>query len=103
MTRVARYMKARAKAGQGDELARLLLAVAESLRGIAGCEVYIVNQAVGDPDQVWVTEVWASQQELDAALSATGDAEVSVADVLALVDGPMERIDLVPLGGPGLA
>lgn len=95
-------MKAHAKAGHGDELAKLLLAVADSLRGAAGCEVYIINQAAADPDVVWVTEVWRSQAELDAALTATGDAEVSVTDVLALVDGPMERIDLVPLGGLGL-
>jgi quinol monooxygenase YgiN len=94
-------MKAQAKTGRGDELAKLLLTVAESLRGVPGCEVYIVNQAAGDPDLVWVTEVWASQAELDAALAATRDSEVTPADVLALTDG-MERIDLVPLGGPGL-
>jgi quinol monooxygenase YgiN len=95
-------MKAQAKAGHGEQLAGLLLKVAESLRGAPGCEIYVINQQAGDPDVVWVTEVWRSQGELDAALSATGDAEVSVQDVLALVDGPMERIDLIPLGGPGL-
>jgi quinol monooxygenase YgiN len=90
-------MKAQAKRGRGHELAKLLLTVAESLRGVPGCEVYIVNQAAGDPDTVWVTEVWASQAELDAALTSAGDSDVSPTDVLALVDGGMERIDLVPL------
>ncbi len=95
-------MKAQAKAGRGDELAKLLLTVAESLRGTPGCEVYVVNQAAGDPDTVWVTEVWRSQADLDAALTSTAESDVSPADVLALVDGGMERIDLVPVGGPGL-
>jgi quinol monooxygenase YgiN/mannose-6-phosphate isomerase-like protein (cupin superfamily) len=98
MSKVGRYAKAIAKPGQADALAERLLKVAEALRAVPGCELYIINRSPDDPNAVWVTELWSSQAELDAALEATDEAQIR--EVLALTDG-FERIDLVPLGGVG--
>jgi quinol monooxygenase YgiN/mannose-6-phosphate isomerase-like protein (cupin superfamily) len=102
MSRVGRYVKFTAKPGQGDALAERMLTVAEGLQGIPGCELYVINRATDDADTVWVTEVWRSQEELDASLE-TEEAKAAIPEVMALVqeDG-FERIDVTPLGGVGL-
>jgi quinol monooxygenase YgiN/mannose-6-phosphate isomerase-like protein (cupin superfamily) len=102
MSRVGRYVNVTAKPGQGDALAERMLGVAEGLRAIAGCELYVVNRSTDDPDTIWVTEVWRSQEELDASLQ-TEEARAAIPEVMALVqeDG-FERIEVAPLGGVGL-
>jgi mannose-6-phosphate isomerase-like protein (cupin superfamily)/quinol monooxygenase YgiN len=99
MSKVGRYAKAVAKPGQADALAERLLKVAEGLRSVPGCELYVINRSADEPDAVWVTELWTSQAELDAAVAATDEAQIR--EVLDLTDGTFERIDLVPLGGVG--
>jgi quinol monooxygenase YgiN/mannose-6-phosphate isomerase-like protein (cupin superfamily) len=102
MSRVGRYARCTAKPDQGEALAEKLLGVAEALRAVPGCELYVINRAADDPDTIWVTEVWRSQEELDASLE-TEEAKASIPEVLALVeDGSFERVDVVPLGGVGL-
>jgi len=101
MTAVARYAKAVAKAGRGDELAQRLLDVARALKEVPGCQLYVINRSPADPDVVWVTELWQSQEQLDAALE-TPQARALIPEVLDLVgDGGFERIDLEPVGGVG--
>jgi quinol monooxygenase YgiN len=101
MSRVGRYAKATAKPGQGEALAGKLLEVAHSLREVPGCELYVINRAADDPDVVWVTEIWSSQEALDDSL-ATEEARARIPEVLALVaENGFERIDLEPLGGAG--
>ncbi|MFL5958593.1 MAG: antibiotic biosynthesis monooxygenase [Solirubrobacterales bacterium] len=99
MASVGRYAKATAKPGRGDELARVMLEVASSLQNTPGCELYVVNRDAADPDVVWVTEIWRSQEALDASLEAEG-AQEQIARVRDLVRG-FERIDVEPLGGVG--
>jgi quinol monooxygenase YgiN/mannose-6-phosphate isomerase-like protein (cupin superfamily) len=96
-------MKFTAQPGRGDEVAELLLQAAASLRGVAGCELYVVNRSVSDPDVVWVTELWLNQEALDASLeqlrSENGQAQIN--EVTELLAGPPERIEVEPLGGVG--
>lgn len=98
-------MKFTAQPGGGDELAELLLRAADSLRDTAGCELYVINRAREDPDQVWVTELWLSQEALDASLEQlrTDEAKAQLSQVMALLDAshPPERVELEPLGGVG--
>ncbi len=96
-------MKLTAHPGRGDELADVLLRVAESLRDTPGCELYVINRAPGRPDEIWVTELWLDHQALDASLEQlkTDEGQAQVAAVTALLAEPVERIDLVPLGGIG--
>jgi mannose-6-phosphate isomerase-like protein (cupin superfamily) len=61
----------------------------------------VINRSPGDPDVLWVTELWQSQEQLDAALE-TAEASARIPKVLELVrDGGFERIDVEPLGGAG--
>jgi quinol monooxygenase YgiN/mannose-6-phosphate isomerase-like protein (cupin superfamily) len=92
-----------AQPGRGDELARLLLRAADSLRDTAGCELYVVNRSASEPDVVWVTELWVSQEALDASLEQlqTDEGKAQVAEVGALLAQPPELTELEPVGGVG--
>ena len=99
--RIGRYVRMVALPGQGPVLAGTLLRVAEGLRASPGCEMYVINLSVDEPDTVWVTEVWADEEASDRALSGElGD--VGIGDVIGLLAGPPELVDLTVLGGPGL-
>ena len=75
MAAVGRYAKMTAKAGQGEVMARKMLTVADDLREVPGCELYVINRAGDDPDVVWITELWRSQEQLDAALDRPSAAD----------------------------
>jgi quinol monooxygenase YgiN/mannose-6-phosphate isomerase-like protein (cupin superfamily) len=102
MPEVSRYAKATAKPGEGDALAAVMLRVAETLEGVPGCLLYIVNRSPSEPDAVWVTELWRSQEDMDAALELDSAREL-MPEVMEHVDGPFEQINLEPLGGVGHA
>ncbi len=103
MSGVGRYVKFTAQPGRGDELAALLLAAAASLRDTAGCELYLINRAASEPDVIWVTELWLSQEALDGSLEQlqADEGKARIAQVNALLDQAPELIELEPLGGVG--
>jgi quinol monooxygenase YgiN len=99
VSRVARYGKALAREGRGEELSALLLAAAAELGADPGCELYLVNRQVGSSDVIWVTELWRSQADLDASIERIRGSE-EVAAAMALVDA-FEMVELELLGGKG--
>jgi quinol monooxygenase YgiN/mannose-6-phosphate isomerase-like protein (cupin superfamily) len=103
MPGVGRFVKLTARPGQGDALAQELLQVADSLRAVAGCELYVINRSASEPDAIWVNELWLSQEALDASLQAlqTEEGKAQAEKVMSLLEGSPERIDVEPLGGVG--
>lgn len=99
MTEIARYGKATAKPGHGQELADILLAAAAELEGDPGCLLYLVNRQADAPDVIWVTELWHSQADLDASLKRVRGSE-SASAAMALVED-WQMIELEQLGGKG--
>jgi|SRR5215207_2167197 len=97
MTEVARYAKAKARPGRGQELADVLLAAAAELRSDPGCLLYLINRQAGEPDLIWVTELWRDQAALDASLDRIRGSE-SVSTAMALVED-WQMIELEQLGG----
>ena len=101
MSRVGRYVLLKAREGQRDVLVEHMLGVAQFLASVPGCELYVINTSADDADTAWVTEVWGSQVELDASLTLDS-VKASVEQVLPLLAGPPERIDIQPVGGKAL-
>ena len=95
------YVKFTARPGQRDALVQHLLRAADGVRLVAGCQLYLINTSPTEPESVWVTEVWRSQQEHDASLTIEG-AKEAIQHVLPLLAGSPEKIDLLPVGGKGL-
>jgi quinol monooxygenase YgiN len=96
---IARHGKMTAKAGMGGEVATLLLQAAAELEDDPGCLLYLINHQAGDPDAIWVTELWRSQADLDRVVAQIRGS-ASVAKVMALVESG-EAIELTLLGGKG--
>lgn len=88
-----------AKEGRGGDVAAALLAAADALRDDAGCELYLINRQADAPDTFWVTEVWRSQADLDAARDRIRGS-TDVGKVLEMVDS-FETVELELLGGKG--
>jgi quinol monooxygenase YgiN len=95
------YVKFTARPGQRDALVDHLLHAAALAENAPGCQVYIVNISPSEPESVWVTEVWRSQQEHDASLNV-GEAQAAIKQVLLLLAGSPEKVDLLPMGGKGV-
>ena len=101
MGRVGRYVQLKAREGQRDALVEHMLGAAQFLVDVPGCELYVINTSAADADAVWVTEVWSTQAELDASLTIES-VKASVEQVLPLLAGSPDRIDILPVGGKGL-
>lgn len=84
--------------GQRDALATTLL---EGTGDMPGCLSYIIAADAADPDALWVTEVWDSQQSHQASLALPG-VQAAIARGRPLIAGFGERFETMPLGGHGL-
>ena len=73
MTTVGRHVEFTAQPGKGGQLAAELTAVAEGMRGVAGCELYAAGPVDGSPDVVAVVERWRSPELRDAAAAGASD------------------------------
>ncbi len=84
-------------AGQRAELASILT----GMDAMPGCLSYVVAADAVDPDALWVTEVWDSQ-ELHAASLELPVVQAAIARGRHLIVGFESQIETEPLGGIGL-
>ncbi|GAA1024373.1 hypothetical protein Aple_038390 [Acrocarpospora pleiomorpha] len=85
-----------AQPGKADELVELLLN-APSLPN-EDCVVFLVSRSASNPDIVYVTEGWTSQ-EAHGRFFATEPAQALVAKLQPLLAGDSQYVDEVPVGG----
>lgn len=84
--------------GQRDALMNILL---EGTTGMPGCHSYVVAKDSTDPNALWVTEVWDSQENHRASLTLPSVQE-AIAKGKPLMAGFGERFETEPVGGHGL-
>lgn len=82
--------KITATAGHGTELAAILV---EGTRRMPGCVSYVVAADAGDPDVLWITEVWRSQADHTASLQLPA-VQAAIGKGRPLIAG-MERVATV--------
>lgn len=87
--------------GNGPALRQILLDAAEGLRHNPACLLYIVSGQPGEPDAVWVSEVWTSQAAHQASLEDE-TTQTLIAQARPLIAGMSDRVELQTLGGKGL-
>ena len=90
--------KIKTVAGQRDAFAAILLGGTGSM---PGCLSYVVATDPKDPDALWVTEVWESQESHLASLKLPA-VQDAIAKGRPLIAGFSDRVETVPLGGYGL-
>ncbi|MBN8716734.1 MAG: antibiotic biosynthesis monooxygenase [Stenotrophomonas sp.] len=90
--------KMKAVPGQRDTLISILL---EDVSDMPGCLSYVVARDPGDPDAIWVTEVWDSQASHKASLSLPS-VKAAIARGKPLIASFDQYIETVPAGGHGI-
>ena len=84
--------------GQRDAFVDILLAGAAAM---PGCRSYIIAHDAFDPDGLWVTEVWDSQESHQASLQLPA-VQAAIARGRPLIAGFSNRVETTPVGGVGL-
>jgi quinol monooxygenase YgiN len=84
--------------GQRDTLIAILL---EGVSGMPGCLSYVVAKDPTDPDAVWITEAWESQDRHKASLSLPS-VQAAITKARPIIAGFGERFETEPVGGHGL-
>ena len=87
-----------ATAGKRDELIEILL---NGVSGMPGCLSYIVARDAGDPDGIWITEVWETREAHAASLSLPS-VQAAIAKGRPLIAGFGEHFETEPAGGHGI-
>ena len=90
--------KLKAQPGKRDELAAILVA---GTGDMPGCQSYIVAADKNDPDALWITEVWDSEESHKASLSLPA-VLAAISKGRPLITGFGERFETLPVGGVGL-
>jgi quinol monooxygenase YgiN len=85
--------------GQRGTVVRHLL---DGIQGMPGCLSYIVAEDPADPDAIWITEAWDSQESHRASLALPA-VQRAIGLAKPFIVGFGERFETVPVGGPGLA
>jgi len=90
--------KMTAVSGQRDTLADAMLA---GTAAMPGCLSYVIAHDPSDPDSLWITEVWDSQENHTASI-ALPEVKAAIAKGRPLIAGFSNRVETTPIGGYGL-
>lgn len=93
--------KLTAKPGERGTVVEILLESGTRFTDNPACLMYMVSEAAGDPDTIWVTDLWTSKQEHVEALK---DPELKpyIQQAMPLLEGMPEQIEINPRGGLGV-
>jgi len=83
--------------GKRDELAAVLAAMGS----MPGCVSYVVATDPGEPDTLWVTEVWERKEAHTDSLGLP-EVQAAIAAGRPMIAGFGSRVETEPIGGIGL-
>lgn len=84
--------------GKRDELISILL---QSTADMPGCLSYVIAKDPAEPDSIWITEVWDSEESHRASLALPA-VRAAIARGKPLIAGFGNRSLTEPVGGHGL-
>ncbi|QHW29423.1 antibiotic biosynthesis monooxygenase [Paenibacillus rhizovicinus] len=99
MSKFAMFGKLTAHEGKREELAEMMLASSATLNDMEGCIYYILHAAEEDPNDLWITELWESQEFHAASLQNEKVLEL-IGRCRHLIAGG-SAVKVRPLGGKG--
>ena len=89
------------KQGERDRVVQNLIESGKLFDENAACLLYLVAEPTDDPNDIWVVDLWTSEEEHTKALQAPG-LQAHVAETVPLLAGMPEQIELRVRGGKGL-
>jgi quinol monooxygenase YgiN len=90
--------KLTAKPGRRDDVVKILIESAKMFDDNDACLMYLVGEAVDDPNVIWVTDLWTSGEEHAAALKAP-ELRPYVERAMPMLEGMPEQLEVRPRGG----
>lgn len=94
--------KLTAKAGNGKELASILLDASKLVSTAKGCKSYVIGKDQEDLNSVYVIEIWESKEDHDDSLKIEGVRDL-IMKAMPILDGqPQKGQELEILGGAGI-
>jgi quinol monooxygenase YgiN len=90
----------KAQPGRRSEVIAILTSGFDGLQA-AGCLSYIVSESASDPDTIWVTEIWPTQDAHDASLELP-ETKAAIGRAGPMLAGDFTRQDLRVVAGLGL-
>jgi quinol monooxygenase YgiN len=93
--------KLAAKPGQRDRVIEILLESMKLFGDNPACLYSIVHEAIADPNELWVADLWTSKEEHEAALQVP-ELRPFVEAAIPLLEGMPQQTELRPVGGKGL-
>lgn len=87
--------KMKVVSGERDTVVSILL---EGAGDMPGCLSYVVAEDPGDPDALWITEVWETRASHKASLSLA-TVQNAIARAKPLISGFGEMFETKPVGG----
>jgi quinol monooxygenase YgiN len=88
--------------GRGEELQAILLDAAQALEDDDDCLLYVISRQPDEPDAVWVTEAWTSQDAHRASLQDEATRALIQRAMPLIAELPERTVELRPVGGKGL-
>lgn len=79
----------------------VVAALLDGVHAMPGCLSYVVAEDPGNPDAIWITEVWDSKASHAASLTLPA-VQQAIAIARPHITGLTDRAETVPLGGYGL-
>ena len=64
------------------------------------CLLYLVTEPVDSPDDIWVIDLWTTQEEHAKALEAP-EMQPHIAATMPLLEGTPQQIEVLARGGKG--
>jgi len=99
--RFGQHTRLVATTGQVEALVAKFLEAVEIQRDNPACELTLVSRSSDDPDVVYITEVWSSEDDWDEARRSEPIAAWAKG-MAGMVAGPPESHQFEPVGGKGL-
>ena len=87
-----------AKPGQRDLVVQNLLESGRLFDNNAACLLYLVTERADSPNDIWVVDLWTTEEEHTTALQAP-EMQPYIAETLPLLEGMPEQIEVQARGG----
>lgn len=84
-----------------ETLIGILMEAAELMKGMDGCQLYVVTKDMDNASAVWVMELWESREAHDLSLTLP-DVRKLISKAMPILRGSPEGASLIPVGGKGL-
>lgn len=93
--------KLTAKPGKRDQVVKNLIESGKLFDDNAACVMYLVTESSDSPNDIWVVDLWTSEEAHSQALQAP-ELQPFIAETVPLLEGTPEQIEVAARGGTGL-